>query len=400
MIKKIPKEDLRLGMFIHDLNCGWMDHAFWRTRFMLRHEGELAKILHSPIVDVYIDTTRGLDTGAPGPSLEEVDEEVTSRLMAAATGASPVATPHREELAVARKVQHEAVQVVHSVLGDVRLGKQIEVEKVSPVVGQITDSILRNQGTLVSLCRIKEADNYTFQHCVSVCTLMVAFCRHMGMPREVIVDAGMGGMLHDIGKMQVPDHILNKPGKLTDPEFTVMKSHVDLGLKILLQTEGITSTIYQIAGEHHERFDGTGYPSQVHGFAISQLGRMASIVDVYDAITSNRCYHVGMEPAMALKKLFEWSHRHFDEQLVQSFIQAVGIYPVGSLVRLSSDRLAVVTEQGREGLLHPKVLAMFDIGLNQALAPTEVDLALGEDAIVSHEQPETWGVDPYSFLTL
>jgi putative nucleotidyltransferase with HDIG domain len=403
MIKKVSKEELKVGMFIHDLNCGWMDHSFFRRRFPLTSEKDLKKIHESGIREVYIDTDRGLD--AVGPTEQEVREEIQERMAETAAQAisESAQTSHRQELEVAKKIQSEANQVISSVLTDIRLGKQIEVERVSPVVGQITESILRNQGTLVSLCRIKERDTYTFQHSVSVCTLLVTFCRYMDMGREVIQEAGIGGMLHDIGKMRVPDNILNKPGKLTDPEFEIMKSHVTLGVDILKQTPGVSTTVMQISGEHHERFAGGGYPSQKKGQEISLLGRMAAIVDVYDAITSNRVYHTGMEPAVALQKLFEWSNYHLDEELVQHFIQAIGIYPVGSLVRLESNRLAVVVEQGAKGLLYPVVRLVYDVKRNCRLKPADEDLSSAEsggDHIVSSESPEAWKVNPFDFLTL
>lgn len=403
MIKKVKKEDLRVGMYIHDLNCGWMDHSFFRRRFALKKEEDLRKIHESGIQEVYIDTDKGLD--AAGPTQAEVQAEIRDRLaeVAAHTPVEPEQTSHRQELEVAKKIQNEATQVITNVLSDIRLGKQIEVERVSPVVGQITESILRNQGTLVSLCRIKERDTYTFQHSVSVCTLLVTFCRYMGLSHEVIHEAGIGGMLHDIGKMKVPDAILNKPGKLTDPEFDIMKSHVTLGLDILNQTPGISTTVMQISGEHHERFEGSGYPFRKKAQEISQLGRMAAIVDVYDAITSNRVYHTGMEPSVALQKLFEWSNHHLDEELVQHFIQAIGIYPVGSLVRLESNRLAVVVQQGQAGLLYPVVRLIYDIKRNTRLKPMDEDLSKAEsggDHIVSAESPDLWKVNPYDYLTL
>jgi len=223
------------------------------------------------------------------------------------------------------------------------------------------------------------------------------------MSPEAIHEAGIGGMLHDIGKMRVPDHILNKPGKLTDPEFAIMKEHVNLGLEILHQTAGVSRTVIQVAGEHHERFGGAGYPERLQGAEISPLGRMAAIVDVYDAITSNRIYHQGMEPPAALTKLFEWSEQHFDPELVQHFIQAIGIYPVGSLVRLVSNRLAVVMEQGQQGLLFPKVRVMYDLELDRKLAPFDLDLTdpeTGGDAIQRNEEPEDWGVNPFEYLLM
>jgi putative nucleotidyltransferase with HDIG domain len=404
MIKKVCKADLKLGMFIHDLNCGWMDHSFLRNSFMLRKESDLQKIIESGISEVYIDTIKGIDSGQ-APTQAEVQADLTTRILETPDPKLQAGekTSHAEELGFAKQIQKEANKVIHSVLGDVRLGKQIQVERLSPVVSQITESILRNQGTLVSLCRIREGDTYTFQHSVSVCTLLVTFCRYMEMSPEVIHEAGIGGMLHDIGKMRVPDHILNKPGKLTDPEFAIMQGHVALGLEILRQTPGISRTVIQVAGEHHERFGGSGYPERIKGSEISTLGRMAAIVDVYDAITSNRIYHRGMEPPAALTKLFEWSEVHFDPELVQHFIQAIGIYPVGSLVRMASERLAVVMEQGEQGLLFPKIRVVYDIQRGKKISPLDLDLAdpeTGGDSVLGNEEPEAWGLNPFDYLTL
>ena len=403
MIKKVSKIDLRLGMFIHDLNCGWMEHSFLRNSFMLRKDSDLQKIMDSGISEVYIDTVKGIDASG-SPTLGEVQADLAARMLDLSTPKPPPGghTTHLEELGFAKKIQQEANKVIHSVLGDVRLGRQIQVERLQPVVAQITESILRNPGTLVSLGRIREGDTYTFQHSVSVCTLLVSFCHYLELSPEIIHEAGIGGMLHDIGKMRIPDHILNKPAKLTDEEFAIMKEHVTLGLEILRGTPGISRTVIQVAGEHHERFEGSGYPEQLRGGEISQLGRMAAIVDVYDALTSNRIYHKGMEPPAALTKLFEWSDHHFDAELVQHFIQAIGIYPVGSLVKLASNRLGVVMEQSAQGLLSPKVRVMYDIPRGRRLSPVDIDLAdpACDDSIVCNEDPEVWGQNPFEYLTL
>ena len=396
MIKKIKPEDLRIGMFIHNLNCGWMEHSFLWPRFQLKKESDLQKILSIGMPEIEIDTDKGLDVQprstveAPAPPPSEAPKVLQDT------------TSHTEELATAKHIQNAANEVIQNLLMDIRLGKQIEVEHVEPIVEQITDSILRNQGTLVSLCRIKQSDTYTFQHSVSVATLMISFCRYLGMDRTTIHEAGIGAILHDIGKMKVPNNILNKPGKLTDDEFGIMKSHVTLGLEILDQTPGISEVAIQIVGQHHERFGGSGYPKDLKSNAISVLGRMAAIVDVYDAITSNRVYHTAMEPSVALQKLFEWSKFHFDEELVQLFIQSIGIYPVGSLVRLENDQIAVVLQQGGTGLLHPVVRVIYDIRRQRRIAPQDLDLSqhVGEIQIVAAEDPEDWQINPFDFLSL
>jgi len=402
VLKRISKHDLRLGMYIHDLNIDWMKHPFIRPSFMLREDSDLARIFASGIEQVWIDTVKGLDT-APEPGAQE---EAGLPAGSPEPGRVPPArarTPFLEELPTAKRILREAGRIIYSVLMDVRMGRQVRVGQLQPVVMRITGSILRSPGTLVSLCRLREADRATYQHSVSSCALLVMFGQHLGMDEESLLEVGMGGMLHDLGKMRVPDHILNKPGKLTEAEFAVMKDHVILGVEVLRRTPGISRTVLQVAEEHHERYEGTGYPRHEKGEEISQLGRMAAIVDVYDAITSNRIYHRGMEPPAALTKLFEWSDHHFDPELVQHFIQAIGIYPVSSLVRLASERLAVVIEQGAHGLLFPKVRVVYDIQRGRRITPVDLDLSdpeTGGDSIVRNEDPDIWKLNPFEYLTM
>lgn len=397
MIKRIRSEQLKPGMFIHDLNCGWIDHPFVFNAFLVKDEATIKTIVAYGIRELYIDTVAGLDV-SDALTKEEVDSEIHEQIVRVAHAAKPPPpAPLHEEIVVARQVHSEANQVVHSIMTDIRLGKQIEVEKVEPVVERVTESIFRNKDALTSLSRIKQKDNYTFQHSVSVCALLVSFTHAMDYERDVIMEAGLGGLLHDIGKMKVPDAVLNKPGALTPAEFTVMQSHAALGRDLLKQTAGIPETAILVASQHHERFDGTGYPDKLKDDGISLFGQMAAIVDVYDALTSNRIYHKGMEPTAALKKLFEWSKFHFNEELVQHFIRVIGIYPVGSLVSLESGQLAVVVQQGEKNLLQPLVRVIFDLEKG-FVTPRDLDLADSQDRIVYHELPDKWGIDPFKYI--
>jgi HD-GYP domain-containing protein (c-di-GMP phosphodiesterase class II) len=208
----------------------------------------------------------------------------------------------------------------------------------------------------------------------------------------------MGALLHDVGKCRVPDSILNKPAKLTDAEFDKMKNHVVQSKIILLHTPGISQIALDVAAEHHERFDGTGYPNKYKGDQISLYGQMGAVVDVYDAITSNRVYHKGMPATEALRRLLEWSQFHFNPELVQAFIRSIGIYPTGSLVRLESGRLGVVLEQNAEKLLLPRVKVFYHAEKRYYLPPEEVDLSLSQDRILGHENPEQWGIDMRTWM--
>ncbi|MDP2751480.1 MAG: HD-GYP domain-containing protein [Rhodocyclaceae bacterium] len=404
MSKKIPVEQLTPGMYIADLGAGWMDHPFLRSSFAVSDEATVAKIIGCGLREVYIDPSRGLDV-AGAPTKVEVDEKLDKEMeRIAEEEPAPIRkVSYQEEAGRAKEVHTQANVIIHGMLQDVRLGKQVKVEQVEPVVAQITESILRNGGALLSLCRIKDKDNYTFQHSVSVGTLLIAFCRAMDMSAEEIRLAGVGGLLHDIGKMKVPDDILNSPNKLSDDEFRTMKDHVTQSKLILDKTDGVSLASIQVAYQHHERHDGTGYPNGLKGDGISQLGKMAAIVDVYDAITADRCYHKGLPAHEALRKLFEWSKFHFDPLLVQHFMRAVGIYPVGTLVMLESGRIGLVMEQTEGNLLQPVIRVFFDSRGKLYITPREVDLSKpeghgGADKIVSSETPEKWGIDVSKFM--
>jgi HD-GYP domain-containing protein (c-di-GMP phosphodiesterase class II) len=404
MLKKIPVGRLRPGMFIHEMCGDWMSHPFWRAQFLLKADGDLRRIVDAGIQHVYIDTRRGLDdleAVAADDVKAAVEEEIIAVLSAPEERVLRVSV--HEEMARARKVHEQAHKVVRSMMSDVRLGKAVSLEDAEPVVEAITGSVLRNSGALMGLIGIKNKDDYTFLHSVSVCTLMIAFGRSLGLAGDDLRQGGIGGLLHDIGKMKVPDEVLNKPGRLTDAEFDLIKQHPGDGHAVLLATDGIGPVPLDITRHHHERLDGSGYPDKLAGDAISTMARMAAIVDVYDAITADRCYHRGLPAAEALRKMWEWSTNHFDQKLLQAFMRCVGIYPVGSLVKLESGRLGVVIEQNDGSLLTPRLRVFFSTKSNGYIKPEVVDLGRklgngGGDRIVSAEVPDKWGVDPQRFL--
>ena len=400
-IKKIAVEQLRPGMYVHDLNCAWMDHPFVANHFAVGDEKRVGEIRALGIREVYIDTRKGLDV-ANAPTQSQVDKTIR-RDMAAIVSQTPEEierVPLAREMEHARQVREEANRVVQGMLQDVRLGRQIEMEQVEPLVCELVESIFRNQDALLPMVRLKDHDNYTFRHSVSVCALMVAFARSLKLDRALIKEIAIGALLHDVGKAKITAEVLNKPAKLTEAEFAHMKSHVVQSILLLQHSPGISQTALAVAGQHHERYDGSGYPNALGGEAISLYGRMAAIVDVYDAITSDRVYHKGMPPTAGLGRLLEWSTFHFDPQLVKAFIRSVGIYPTGSLVRLQSGRLGVVIEQQPEKSMQPIVRVIYHTKHMRYLPPEDVDLALPscQDRAVGHEDFATWGIDPKRWL--
>ena len=404
-LKKISVDQLRTGMFIHDLNCGWMDHPFLSNQFALSDQADLDKILRIGVRELYIDTAQGDDVDTTEGAIPKaaVQKEIDARLAAIAKEAE-IPTPRvarEQEFGRAAKLHLEANRIVQGMVLDVRLGKQIEMEKLEPLVEDMVDSIFRSPDALLPLGRLKDHDNYTFQHSVSVCTLMIAFARGMMLDRNVIREVAMGALLHDVGKAKVPDEILNKPAKLTEAEFGKMKSHVVQSIIILQNTPGISQIMLDVAGQHHERHDGTGYPNALKGNEISMFGKMGAIVDVYDALTSERVYKKGMPPTEALGKLLEWSAHHFDPEMVRLYIKSIGIYPTGSLVKLESGRLGIVLEQNENRLMQPSLLLIYHSKSKHYLKPEHMDLASPgcQDRIVGYENFETWQIDPVKWLT-
>ncbi|HEX8403859.1 MAG TPA: DUF3391 domain-containing protein, partial [Duganella sp.] len=283
MLKKVDSSRLKVGMYIHDLSCDWMTHPFIRSRFLLSSDDEIRKIVQAGIRDVVIDCGRGLDV-EDAPSLAEAQAVTEREIVEIAKAPIVTRVSLGEEMRRAVQIRHQAATLVRTVMQDARLGKAIELDQVESVVQSITESILRNPGALAGLLRIKSKDDYTFLHSVSVCTLLVAFCRSRELGADVAHQAGLGGLLHDTGKALVPDAILNKPGPLTDEEFAIVKRHPMDGYEILRKTPELGPIPLDITLRHHERRDGSGYPGQQASEQISELAQMAAIVDVYDAI--------------------------------------------------------------------------------------------------------------------
>ncbi|MGZ4968605.1 MAG: HD-GYP domain-containing protein [Methylobacter sp.] len=404
MIKKISIQQLKPGMFIHDINCVWMEHPFLVGALKIKNDQTIKKITDLGVREVYIDTLKGLDV-IDAPTEAEVNAEIEHKMLAMVQQTKPITTTSTlsEELERSRKVYSEANKIISNIMHDVRIGKQIEVERIDPVVERMANSILRNKDALLSLCRIKNKDDYTFLHSVSVGALLISFAHALDFNRDVIKQLGIGGMLHDIGKTKVPNEILNKPGALTEDEFVIMKSHVVHGCSILRKSSGIAQVSFDVASQHHERFDGSGYPLGLKNSEMSVYGQMAAIVDVYDAITADRCYHKGMEPTVAVRKMFEWSKFHFNPKLLRTFIRTVGIYPVGTLVMLESGKIGVVIEQCETDMTRPLVRTIFDAKKNYFITPDDIDLAKplgqgGGDKIVNYESPDKWNIDPSKYM--
>ncbi|HEX5843619.1 MAG TPA: HD-GYP domain-containing protein [Pseudomonas sp.] len=395
MLKCIAVADLRVGMFIHEFCGAWMDHPFWRSKFLLRSEKDLQRIRASSIGELWIDVSKGLDVaaGAASVSREEVTAKVEEQLLAAAQSAAlPLSCSLEDEVQRAARLCERSKAAVISMFEDARMGQALQFEQASELVEDISASVLRHPNALISLARLKHADEYTYMHSVAVCALMIALARQLGLDPAQVRDAGLAGLLHDIGKMAVPGELLNKPGKLTDSEFACVRDHPEAGARMLLASGQVSPQVLDVCLHHHEKVDGSGYPHRLPAEQISLFARMGAICDVYDAITSNRPYKAGWDPAESIRKMAEWQG-HFDATLFQAFVKTVGIYPTGSLVRLASGRIGVVLEQQAGSLLTPRVKVFFSAKSKAPIAQEVLDLGqlAGRDKIVGRESAADWG---------
>ncbi|MFN9470969.1 HD-GYP domain-containing protein [Acidovorax sp.] len=414
MLKRISIQHLTLGMYVHDFCGSWMDHPFWRAKFVLKDPKDLERIKSASIEEVWIDTSTGLDVaaGVHSVSREEADIQVETDFgmleklpplqVDPPSPPSPPPAPRRargrdaasmhSELQAAATICIESKQAVVTMFSEARMGKAVNAENARSLVEEISDSVTRNPGALISLARLKTADDYTYMHSVAVCALMVALARQINLNEEHTRVAGMAGLLHDLGKAAIPLGVLNKPGKLTDEEFTVIQSHPVQGYLMLKEGGSVEDAVLDACRHHHEKMDGSGYPDQLKGEQITLIARMTAICDVYDAITSDRPYKRGWDPAESLRRMAEWTKGHFDPRLFQAFVKSIGIYPVGSLVRLTSGRIGVVTEQNQQTLTSPRVKVFFSTKSDLRIPLAMVDLAAPgcAEKIVAREDPEKW----------
>ena len=402
MRKRISIDQLKIGMKVEKLDRSWLATPFLRHRFTITSSEQIEQLHTSGVqqLDVDIDDAHQ-DSGSfvsAMPAEAEISQPIPPTLKP-----EPSPIPFAEELPAARQVYKAAKLIIQQAMEDVRMGRALNMEAVSEVVGNMADSILRNPDAITSLTRLKQFDEYTFFHSVNTSALALSVGRHLGYERAPLLQLGTGMLLHDIGKTKIPIELLNKPGRYEADEFEIMKQHVLRGAEILSNTTGLTDTFLKPTLEHHERVDGTGYPHHRSKIDLSQFGLIASIVDIYDAVTSDRCYHKGKTPHDTLQLLYQLGIQgHVDGTLVQQFIQVVGVYPVGSCVSLNTRETAIVKQFNHDAPIRPLVVLITDDAGHRRATPVDLDLAAQlrqpERTIASIFDPAALGINPRTYL--
>ncbi len=395
MLKVVSTKQVRLGMFVQELKGSWIDHPFWKKAFKLEDPSDLKKLQASVIKEVVIDISKGLDVA----ELDVVIEPPLSPVVEVAP--APPKKPRQKPARISAAAEHEQAKrvingskkAVASMFHDARMGKAVSAEAAMILVDDIAASVERNGGALISLVRLKNKDDYTYMHSVAVCALMVALAKELNLSGDEAKQAGLAGLLHDIGKAGIPGDVLNKPSALTDEEFTLVRLHPERGHKLLLEANITDAVVLDVCLHHHEKVNGLGYPHKLKADEISLYAKMGAVCDVYDAITSNRPYKEGWEPGVSLQRMAQWAD-HFDDSVFKAFVKSVGIYPIGSMVKLKSGRLAVVIDQSPKSLLTPVLKVFFSTKSKSRIKIEVLDLSKSheQDSIAGHENPLVWGI--------
>ena len=397
MIRQIPICDLLPGMYVVDVHKNWLDHSLWRQRFEVRDAAHVRRLVAEGITKVSIDTNKGIDLPPlPVIALESVERKLV--LPVAPVKATPRQVSLGEERRRAGRLINEASGTVTDLMLAARGGRTVDAARLEPVVGKMIESVLRNPDALAPLARLKQMGTYATEHAVATAALVIALGKQQAMPQPELEKLALGTLLKDIGQSAIDARLITKPGMLSKSEYTLVQSHVEEGLAVLEATSRLSETSVAVVLEHHERFNGCGYPYRMAGDEISVAGRMAAIVDTYDAMTSDRPYRPAISPSLALRQLYDQGGTQFDPALVAAFIRTVGIYPVGTLVMLESGHLAVVEEVNHDILLSPVVRVIYHASRRQYVTPARIDLArkVGNHygQIVRAETFERWGLSP------
>jgi len=352
MRKHIKRSELKPGMYVVSYGLGTFSNPLVRVDAHVATQDEINALALDDAEAILIDTASTLP-------LDDSDE--------------PAATTLHEELAEARKMHSDALDYVKGFFENVRLGTNLSCRGAVPLVERFVQSVMRNPTAAATLFKLRSHDEYTFCHSINVSVLSVLLGRQLGLGKSSLVNLGLAGLLHDAGKERVPANLLTKPGVLTDSERNVLKTHPLEGYKILQGQPDVPSEVLRAVLEHHERHDGSGYPRGLKGEDIAAFSRVVVVVDVYDALTSERAYKRALPPTKALSQMFQMRGKQFAEDDIDHFIRCIGVFPVGSFVRLTGGEHGIVISTNPHRPTKPQVKVVLDAKLRPQL-PRVLDL--------------------------
>lgn len=401
MIRKLPVPGLRPGMYVVDTGLSWMDNPY-----LFAEEGELdddsiAQLLGDGYKEAFVDTGQG--SYAWNLSNTDSDEQqVRDGIAGQKQGRRRERQPLGQEVEKAKQLYDDSLHLARDFMTGVAHGEEVDYGRAQEFVEDVIGSVTRNPDAIVSLTKLRSFDEYTYTHCVNVSVLATAFGDFMGLGERDLKDLGTAALFHDLGKALVPQDVLNKPGKLTDEEFGQMKQHPVHSFKVLRTRKGVPGAVLRGIVEHHEKFNAKGYPRSLGGEDIHPYARIIAVADVYDALSSRRVYKPPMSPNKALTIIYGMRGQDFHPGHAERFIKFMGIFPVGSLVRLSTGEHGVVTGSNPDAPLKPTVTIAFDAGMRPKARVT-VDLAAGTPAVKDLKieeclDHEAVGVDPSAIL--
>jgi cyclic di-GMP phosphodiesterase len=397
MLKQIPISQLKTGMFLHDLDLKLSLFPGIKTQTSISNRHLLQNIVDTGIQEVTIDTIKGNDVDEP--ALQALKHQII--ITHGSKKRQPIPAPalpklesrsFEEEIKTAKSLKRHTMEAVNNAFADIKMGRKINTHEIKTSVKRMTDSIIRNQDALLALGQIRQKSNYSFDHAINTCILALSFGKWQKLDHETIINLGTAALLHDIGETKLDDKLINLKGNLNEQEFAEVQKHVDYSVQLLSTNPGIHPQIVTLVQQHHERLDGSGYPNGLQGSEIDPLSQVLGLIDIYDSMTAETLYSYSTAPTHVLKQLLESENELFDSLLIKQFIKCIGIYPVGSLVKLSNGCIAIVNEIFNHDSLHPKVKVIYNARQEHFIQPIDLNLS---ELLYSEESISIKGsVDP------
>lgn len=349
-------------MYVSRLDRPWLETRFLFQGFRITTVTDIEELARH-CEYVYIDVEKGLAVAKKLDRLiseREKDQYAHVFRSVPAIPVYPLVTTVEEEVGASRESRSKLVAVVNNILDELKAGHSIKLMAIRQSVSGMIASIIRNPDAFFLLSRLKDKDNYAYAHCVDACGLAVAFGRHLGFSKPELENLAVGVLLCDIGKLQLPENLLKKPGRLTDREYALVRRHVEFGAQMVCEMKDSNAEVVSIVMHHHERHNGKGYPNQIPGHLIPVKGRIAALVDCYDAIISERAYSHAVSAYEAVNMIYEWRDKDFQSDMVEQFIQCIGLFPTGTLIELTTGEVGIVISQNRVRRLRPRVMLVLD----------------------------------------